>query len=126
MSDADESFLMAYSPDVQAIALQLRALIQAVIPAAIEQVDPPSKIIAYGHHQTYAGLICATAPYKSYVNLMFSHGTELADPDGLLEGTGKRARHVRIVTASELANPAVRRLLEAAACRVAGVTRVAR
>ena len=33
---------------------------------------------------------------KSCVNLGFYHGAVLSDPTGLLEGTGKKLRHVKI------------------------------
>lgn len=52
-------------------------------------VDVPSKIITYGYSPKYADLVCMITPYKSHVNLMFSPGTELSDPQHLLEGTGK-------------------------------------
>ena len=100
-SEALSAFLASYSPQVQELALALRALILRVLPSAIEQVDPPSKIIAYGSDRTYAGLICAIAPYQSRVNLMFARGAELPDPEHLLEGTGKRARHVKITARAE-------------------------
>jgi SRSO17 transposase len=54
------------------------------------------------------------AAYASYVNLGFNHGAELADPDGLLAGSGARIRHVRIAEKRELASPALRRLVRAA------------
>ncbi len=34
--------------------------------------------------------------FKAHVNVGFFHGAELADPDGLLEGTGKFMRHVKL------------------------------
>jgi hypothetical protein len=34
--------------------------------------------------------------FKSHVNVGFFHGAELDDPAGLLEGTGKRMRHVKL------------------------------
>ena len=111
-------FLVSYPPQVQELALTLRALILRVLPSGIEQVDPPSKIIAYGYDCTYAGLICAIAPYKAHVNLMFAQGATLPDPEHLLEGTGKRARHVRITAHAEVENPARRTLLETAAVRL--------
>lgn len=37
--------------------------------------------------------------------------------DGLLEGTGKVARHIKIRTPERLDEPGVRRLIEAAAAR---------
>lgn len=109
-----EEFLAAYSPEVRELALQTRALVFESLPDAIEFVDPPSKIIAYGFSSKYADLVCAIAPYKTYVNLIFSRGAALSDPDGLLQGTGKRARHVRIGRVEDLRQPGVRALFEAA------------
>jgi hypothetical protein len=114
-SEALNEFLASNPPLVQELALTLRALILRVLPSAIEQVDPPSKIIAYGTDRTYAGLICAIAPHRAHVDLMFAQGAELPDPEHLLKGTGKRARHVRITERAEVENCALRTLLEAAA-----------
>jgi len=106
---ADE-FLAAYSPEVRDLAQEARALILSVLPGTIEQVDRPSGIIGYGYDRTYKGLVCAIAPFRLHVNLMFSRGTELPDSAGLLEGTGKRARHVKIRTEDDVRNPGVRPL----------------
>jgi hypothetical protein len=110
-----EQFLSSYSPEVQELALQTRKLVLEVIPKALEMVDPPSKIIAYGFSSRYADLVCAIAPYKSYVNLIFSKGTVLPDPESLLTGTGKRARHVRINTSEDVERPGLRSLIQTAA-----------
>ncbi len=91
------------------------------MPDAIEQFDAPARLIAYGTDRTYRGLICGIALQKSYVNLMFARGAALPNPAGLLTGTGKRARHVKIQRPEDLASPALRALLEAAvAAMVAG------
>jgi len=47
--------------------------------------------------------------FKAHVNVGFFRGTEIADPKGLLEGTGKFMRHVklspeRVVNAAALTN----------------------
>lgn len=34
--------------------------------------------------------------FKSHVNVGFFRGTEIADPQGILEGTGKLMRHVKL------------------------------
>ncbi len=116
-----DDFLASYPSEISALARQMRTLILDVIPDAIEQVDIPAKLIGYGYDHTYTGLICGIAMQKSYVNLMFSRGTELPDPDGLLEGTGKKARHVKIRTSDDLNKPAVRALLRAAAATKQGM-----
>jgi hypothetical protein len=45
------------------------------------------------------------------VNLGFNYGSELPDPEGLLEGTGKLLRHTKITALEKLANPALRQLV---------------
>lgn len=37
---------------------------------------------------------------------------DLDDPDGLVEGTGKRIRHVKVRTIDDAERPALRRLIE--------------
>ena len=53
-------------------------------------------------------------PHTAWINLGFYKGTDLPDPKGLLEGTGARMRHVKIRTAKEAEQPAVRALIKAA------------
>lgn len=112
-----EQFLAQYPPEVRDLALQTRALILDALPGAVELVDAPSRIIAYGYGKKYADLVCAIQPYKTYLNLIFSKGASLPDPAGLLTGTGKRARHVRVEKAADIAHPAVRELIEVAGKR---------
>jgi hypothetical protein len=109
-----DEFLQAYPETIRALVMQTRALILRVMPDAIEMVDPPSKIVAYGFSRTYAGLVCAIAPFAGHVNLMFSRGAQLADPHGLLKGAGKRARHLKITALEDLQHPAAQALLEEA------------
>ena len=48
------------------------------------------------------------------MNLQFYRGTSLPDPDGLLEGTGKELRHVKLRHAKDARTPAVKALVRAA------------
>lgn len=109
------AFLAPYSPEVQAIALALRELVFEVAPDAIEQVDVPARLLAYGWAQTYQDTLCVIMPLKAAVNLGLPRGAELTDPAGLLEGTGKRARHVKVREVKRARQPEVRALLQAAA-----------
>lgn len=59
------------------------------------------------------------ADYSKHVNLGFLFGARLADPDGLLEGTGKSLRHVKLRSKDDL-SPALARLLRAAVAYDAG------
>jgi hypothetical protein len=51
------------------------------------------------------------------VNLGFNRGADLADPSGILAGTGARIRHVRIAAATDLRAPAVQATPRAAVSR---------
>jgi hypothetical protein len=53
------------------------------------------------------------ADHSRHVNLGFTQGARLADPDGLLEGTGKSMRHVKVRSRDDL-TPALARLVRAA------------
>ena len=50
-------------------------------------------------------------PYKRWVNLGFYQGVDLADPEGLLEGTGAKMRHVKIRSLDDAQRPEVRALI---------------
>jgi hypothetical protein len=52
--------------------------------------------------------------FKAHVNVGFFRGAELADPDGLLEGSGKFMRHVKLRPEREVDPSAVERLIETA------------
>ena len=49
--------------------------------------------------------------FKAHVNVGFFRGAEIADPHGLLEGTGKFMRHVKLSPARDLNATALSRLI---------------
>ena len=52
--------------------------------------------------------------FKNHVNVGFFYGALLEDPAGLLEGSGKRMRHVKLKPGPELNTAALRALIDAA------------
>jgi hypothetical protein len=58
---------------------------------------------------------CAISPQKTRINLYFTQGAHLPDPSGLLEGTGKNMRHVKIDNSKLLNSRAVKTLIKTAA-----------
>ena len=114
MSTEFDDLLSSYHPDVQAIARRVRALIFDVVPDVSEHVYPVLKVIRYGlEGNKMAGLVFFLMPHKERVNLGFNHGTSLPDPKGLLEGTGKNLRHVKLGDEEAVSKPALRTLLKA-------------
>jgi hypothetical protein len=113
MTTLDE-FLARSTPQVRELALSARALVRDMLPETVEQVQPGRNAIAFGVGEKMSEQVCYIAPFKSYVNLGFYKGAELPDPDGLLEGTGKLLRHMKVKRLEDLERPGVRRLLLAA------------
>jgi len=109
-----EEFLSPFSQDMQQLARDCRGLILSVRPNAIEQFDSADHLIGYGYTTSYRGMVCAIVIFKTYLNLMLARGASLPDPEGLLIGTGKTARHIRIGQSVELKKAGVRQLLEIA------------
>jgi len=52
--------------------------------------------------------------FKSHVNVAFFHGATLDDPAGLLQGSGKRMRHVKLVPGQVIDESALKKLIAAA------------
>jgi hypothetical protein len=52
--------------------------------------------------------------FKAHVNIGFFRGAELVDPDGLLEGTGKFMRHVKLRPDQQVDAAALKRLVHLA------------
>ncbi len=57
---------------------------------------------------------CYVNSFKSHVNVGFFYGAALRDPAGLLEGSGKRMRHVKLNPGRKLNAAAVSDLIAAA------------
>ena len=95
--EADIDRLLAeHPPEQQAIERALRATIRRELPDGIEQVDFGNKLIAIGRSMKMRGLLFAIIAHKAHVNLQLADGADLPNVDGLIEGTGKRIRHVKI------------------------------
>ena len=57
---------------------------------------------------------CYVDAFTAHVNVGFFQGASLDDPAGLLEGSGKRMRHVKLRRAEPVKEAAVSALIEAA------------
>jgi hypothetical protein len=71
-------------------------------------------------HDGYPTACVGDAPFgyvgafKSHINVGFFYGALLKDPAGLLEGTGKRMRHVKLRPGREVNAAALGNLIDAA------------
>lgn len=108
-----DELLAGYSPEVRDLALRACDLVRSVLPDAVVKVHPGWKNIIFGTGPRMGDMVVAVIPHSSRINLQLV-GADLPDPAGLLEGTGKMGRHVKVASPAMLENAAVRDLLLAA------------
>lgn len=103
-------FLKPYDREIQKLALDLRQLVLEEMAPCHENIyDAYSAVaIGYGPTERVSDGIFHIAVYGKGVNLGFNHGAMLDDPEGILEGSGKQIRHIKIRTPSDLARPEIR------------------
>lgn len=103
------------APTVEPIARKLRAIIFDDFPGAVEVVRLGDGAASYGvGPKKMSESHVYVMPQAAYVNLGFWHGVALPDPDGLLQGTGAKMRHIKVRSVEEAENPAIRALITAA------------
>ena len=88
----------------------LRSLVKKAVPGCEEFVNP-WKIPSFDAN----GTVCGFMTGKEHVTFIFLRGAVLPDPEGLLEGTGKSVRHVKVRTAADVMKPALKKLIVEAA-----------
>jgi hypothetical protein len=115
MSEAFDEILADSSPRVRDLATRTRALIRDIMPEVVEVPWPRQRVVGYSvGPRKMSEHFCYIASHENHVNLGFNYGSELPDPEGLLQGPGKLLQHVKITSPEDLSNPALRHLLEVA------------
>jgi hypothetical protein len=110
-----DEVLRGHTTEVREIARQARARVIATLPRVVEVCWPKQGIAGYGvGPRKMSEQFCYIALHQAHVNLGFYYGADLPDPSGLLDGTSKRPRHVKLRSAGELGSPDLMHLLRAA------------
>ncbi|MFU8806244.1 MAG: DUF1801 domain-containing protein, partial [Bradymonadaceae bacterium] len=96
--------------DVQRpVVERLRELIHESVPACPEHFKWKKPVFGQGGGFAYL------QANKAHVNLGFNKGAELSDPEGVLEGTGKGMRHVKIRSIADISEDTLVPLIKAVA-----------
>jgi hypothetical protein len=94
---------------------------RARLPGAVELVydNYNALAIGFGPTERASEAIFSIALFPRWVSLFFMRGAELPDPQKLLKGSGKIARHIVLESAADLDKPAVKMLMKSALERAA-------
>jgi len=102
-----EAFLESTAKEWKPVVAELRKLVRKVAPGLKEEMKYGMPSYTTDNHT-----VVYVMPASDHVNLGFYDGVELDDPKRLLEGTGKRLRHIKVRTVQAARSPALRSLVE--------------
>ena len=95
---------------------ELRAIAQRWFEVMRACGDDVRELLHDGHPTACVGdaAFAYVNAFKAHVNVGFFRGAEIADPERLLEGTGKFMRHVKLAPGRNVDAGALRRLVDTA------------
>ena len=97
------------------IARYLRAVVLELHPGTTEVVRLGDNAATFGvGPKKMREGYCYIMPHKKWINLGFFHGVMVDDPAQLMEGTGKKMRHVKIRSLDMAQQVEIRQLIQAA------------
>ena len=98
-----------HTPEIAALADELRRVVRAALPEATERVYPGWH--GFGYVDPDAGYVCGIFPMANRVKLGFEHGAALPDPDGLFTAGGRQVRYVELQPGDEIEVAAITDLI---------------
>jgi hypothetical protein len=110
------SFLAKYEPALAAQADAALERLRAQLPGAVEMVynNYYALVVGFGPTDRPSEAVISLAIYPRWITLCFLNGASLPDPHHILDGEGKRVRHIRLDSGT-LDRPEIKRLIAMAA-----------
>lgn len=111
-----DGFIARYTPAIAALARAAFAKLRRIVPRATILVydNYNALVIGFGPSERASEAALSLALYPRWVSLFFLQAAGLPDPDRLLRGNGKQARHVVLANADMLDTPAIQALIATA------------
>jgi hypothetical protein len=106
-------FIDKYTPEIAAITRACLEKMRQRLPGAAVLIydNYNSLAVGFGPSEKASEAIFSIVPYPRWILLFFLQGAGLPDPHGLLKGTGKVVRSIRLESAEDLNKPAIRELI---------------
>src|SRR6185369_12959536 len=114
-----KNFIAKFDPKNQALIRGVRKAPRQRLPTANELVYDNYNffVIGYCSSERPSDCIVSIAAAANGVGLSFYHGASLPDPSGILEGSGKQNRFIRLPNANRLRELEVLKLILLAAAQ---------
>ncbi len=109
-----EQLISKYTQEISNLSIHAHQLLENELKDIQVYPDEKANIIGYGYSNKYVDLICTIILSKKGIKIGFNRGSELNDPTGILEGSGKVHKYVQINEVADLNNPALKKLIKEA------------
>jgi hypothetical protein len=111
-----KKYIARFSPAHQRLINSVRRKLRSRFPTAHELVYDNYNFFVIGYSPTErpSDAIVSLTAARNGVGVCFIHGAALADPNGILLGSGRRTRFIRVESAAILARPEVEALFREA------------
>ncbi len=97
MAQSVDEFVVRLPGGIREIVLALRRQVEDATPDAPQAIKYDALCFFKGK-RPFVGI----SPHQRHVSVIFDRGAELADPDGLLEGSGKARRQITVRDLGEI------------------------
>jgi hypothetical protein len=106
-------FIAKYTPEIGALAQVALTKMRARLPGAVELVydNYNALAIGFGPTERTSEALFSIALFPRWISLFFLQGANHPDPQNLLKGSGKVARHIVLTDAADMDKPAVQALI---------------
>jgi hypothetical protein len=113
--------LKSLPPAVAPIVRAARAAVRSAAPKDVEEIAcmgdrprSPSMMWKLVRYAVGGEVLVTIGTFSKHSSIFFARGTELSDPEQLLEGKGKRLRYVTLRTPADAKSPALKAIIESA------------
>ena len=103
---AVDAYVQKQNPKLKPVADAVRALVRKAAPLSCENINPWGVPTFESN-----GPFCYLMIGKNHITFGFPRGATLLDSAGLLEGTGKNLRHVKLREVSDVHDANLRQLI---------------
>ena len=109
-------FLQTYPQNTVKLARGLRQAILDILPPCVEIIWDATNTVgpSYGFTDKNRDHFIHLPTYTNFVNIGFTKGASLDDPEGRLVGAGAKIRHIKLNQLDDLNDPYVRKLIDQA------------
>jgi hypothetical protein len=95
-----EEYLADFTPEIKTLVKDLRNLAEVVSWGNL------------GYQTRKKRYVCTITPHKEHVNFRFWREKELEDPEGMLQGRGKKLMHVKMTSLRDIKSDALKALIK--------------